>query len=282
MYNARYVSESGKIFRFGYEYGSLFDIEDLTGLDVDVSYSQGFGQIGETVENQSVGSNRMKISGKLLNPAPDVKRQMLSVFAPMTGGRLYFNERYYIDCVVKKTPFITVGQKSPEFLIELTAPYPFWLSTKKSTFTLGDYTPAFSFPVNYAEPHVFGIKNPSAFANCVNNGMVPTNFKLEFRTQTTTQNPQIIHVLSQRFLKLNTEIAQGETYTVYREGNRLKVEKTANGVTTDAFSVLDEDSSLFDMEVGDNVIRAAADDGEDQLVTVITFNEATVGVYEGL
>ena len=60
------------------------------------------------------------------------------------------------------------------------------------------------------------------------------------------------------------------------------VEKETAGVITDAFSVLDEDSDLMFMHVGDNIIRATATSGDDQLITTITFNDAVVGVYEGI
>ena len=282
MYTAKFENSNGKIFYFGYKYGNIFDIDGLTGLDVSVSMSQGFNQVGETVENLSIGSNMLEITGRLLGEATESKRKMLSVFAPFQSGRLTFENKYFVDCVVKKTPLITVETKDPKFELVLTAPYPYWQKVTLNSFAVGDYAPAFSFPVNYATPHIFGIKNPSAFINCVNGGEVEAYYKLEFRSKTTTVNPQIINVETQEFLKLNTTVTSDDKFTVYRLGGRLIVEKETSGVITDAFSVLDEDSDLMYMHVGNNLIKADADSGADQLITTITFNDAVVGVYEGI
>lgn len=282
MYYAKFINSKGDIFNFGYRDGNIFDIDGLTGHDMNVAFSQGFNQIGGTVERISVGSHIFEIKGKLLNQIVTQKEKMLSVFAPFESGKLVFEDKYFLDCVVYKTPIIAVGEKNPKFEMVLCAPYPFWQKITANNLIVGSYEPAFSFPVNYGEPHVFGIKNPNAFINAYNDGQIDTYYRLEFRTQTTTVNPSIINVNTQEFLKLNTTIYQGEKFVIYRNSGRLLVEKENDGIITDVFSLLDEDSDLLFMHVGDNIIRAFADEGEDQLITTITFNSAVVGVYESI
>lgn len=282
MYYAKFINSKGDIFDFGYRYGNIFDIDGLTGHDMNIAFSQGFNQIGETVENVSVGSHIFEIKGRLLDKATAQKKKMLSVFAPFESGKLIFEDKYFLECVVYKTPIITVQKKSPEFEMVLSAPYPFWQKMTVDNLIIGSYEPAFSFPVNYEEQHIFGIKNPSAFTNVYNDGQIDTYYRLEFRTQTTTVNPSIMNVNTQEFLKLNTTIHQGEKFVVYRNSGRLLVEKESDGIITDVFSLLDEDSDLLFMHVGDNIIRASADEGEDQLITTIIFNSTVAGVYEGI
>lgn len=282
MYYAKFINSKGKTFNFGYRYGNIFDIDGLTGHDMDVAYSQGFNQIGETVENVSVGSHLFEIKGKLLGIPTEQKKKLLSVFAPFESGRLIFEDKYFLECVVSKTPIITVDRVSPRFELVLSAPYPFWRKVTADSFAVGSYAPAFSFPVNYSEAHTFGIENPSAFINVYNDGQIDAYYDLEFKTKTTSVNPSIINVNTQEFLKLNTTINQNEKLMVRRNGGRLVVEKESDGIVTDAFSLLDEDSDLLFIHIGDNIIRASADEGEDQLITSIKFNSAVVGVYEGI
>ena len=282
MYYAKFQNSKGETFNFGYRHGNIFDIDGLTGHDVSVALSQGFNQIGETVEGLSIKSKELEIRGFLLNDATASKEKMLAVFAPRESGRLVFEDKYYLDCVVYKSPVIGVQKRDPEFELVLTAPYPYWQTISASNYVVGDYIPAFRFPVNYAQPHTFGVKSASAFINCINSGEVEAYYKLTFSTKTTTVNPGIINVQTQEFLKLNVTVNQGERYTVFRNGGRLMVEKESGGVKEDAFTLLDEDSDLLYIHVGDNVIRASADEGEDQLITTITFNPAVVGVYEGI
>lgn len=282
MYYAKFINSKGDIFNFGYRHGNIFDIDGLTGHDMNVAFSQGFNQIGETVEGISIGSHIFEIRGQLLGEATAQKKKMLSVFAPFESGKLVFEDKYFLECIVYKTPIITIEKKNPKFEMVLSAPYPFWQKNTPNGFFVGDYTPMFSFPVNYSEPHIFGIENPSAFINAYNDGQIDTYYKLEFQTKTTTINPGIINVNTQEFLKINGIINQGEKVVIYRNGGRLLVEKEANGIITDVFSSLDEDSDLLFMHVGDNIIRGIADEGEDQLIITITFNSAIVGVYEGI
>ena len=282
MYNAKFVSSNGKTFNFGYESGNIFDISGLTGFNVAIATSQGFSQIGETVENQSVGSQIFNITGKLFKNVVELKNKMLSTFVPFTSGRLYFNERFFIDCFVQKTPTIQIGNKIPKFTLQLFAPYPFWQSVSKNSFVFGGYTPAFSFPVNYAQPHKFGIKSDSMFLNCYNGGTVEANYTLKIRTSTYLKNPSIINAQSQEFLALQGEINAGEELTVYKVENRLRVELLVNGVIVDVFSWLDEDSTLFSIHVGDNIIRATAEEGEENMIASISFNDTVVSVYEEL
>ena len=53
MYNAKIVSNNGTVLNLGFDYGIIFDITPLSGTDIEISTSQSFQQIGESVENSS-------------------------------------------------------------------------------------------------------------------------------------------------------------------------------------------------------------------------------------
>ena len=46
MYNATIQTKDGKQLDLGFEYGIVFDISPLSGVDVDIATSQSFQQIG--------------------------------------------------------------------------------------------------------------------------------------------------------------------------------------------------------------------------------------------
>ena len=282
MYKAKFINSKGQTFLFGYEHQNLFDIDGLTGQDISISASQGFNQIGETVENLSVGGRLFEISGRLLGEATEQKKKMLSVFAPFESGRLIFEEKYFIECVVKYTPIITIEKKNPKFNIVLSASYPFWQKITKESYIAGSFVPSFRFPVNYSEPHRFGVPVSGALLNVYNGGEVEAYFRIDIISRGETLNPGILNVKTQEFLKLNTKVVAGEKYSIYRKKRKLVVEKETEGIVEDVFSLLDEDSDLFALHVGDNVISAFAEENESLLTVVITFNKAVVGVYEGI
>ncbi len=283
MYNARFISDSGKIFDFGFQHGTLFDITPLSGVQVNVKTSQGFQKYGATIESRSVSGIERTISGKILRNINMIKYSMLQVFTPMTSGKLYFGEKYYCNCVVKSTP--TVGGKEETgapFFISIYCASPFWLSATQNSFILGGYTPAFRFPVNYSKPHTFGNKNPNAFVNCINRGVAETPFQIRFIAETAVQNYGIIDAETLEFLKINDTLKIGEEVNVYRKNNKLYIEKTKDGKITSIFTKLDEDSTLFMLKIGDNLIKTTSDSNVDGLVATVVFNESYSGVYDGM
>ena len=51
-------------------------------------------------------------------------------------------------------------------------------------------------------------------------------------------------------------------------------------MTSDIISWIDENSELFELEVGDNLISANDDEGGLSLTAKITFSPAVVALYE--
>lgn len=278
MYNARFLSDTGRQFRLGYEYGTIFDIDPLSGISTDISTSQGFQQNGETVESVSTGSIERQITGKILQNLSAVKTDMFRAFAPGVSGTLYFNERYTCRCVVKDSPEFGEGKNKETFALTLFCPNSYWLSVDGKSYILGGYTPAFRFPVNYANPHRFGVKNPTAFINCVNDGAAAVDFTARFTANSTVENYGIINAVTLEHLTINDTLEIGDETVVYRENGRLFVEKNGK----DIFSALDEDSNLFTVAPGDNPLKATATSGDQNLIVSVAFGDPYAGVYDGM
>ena len=136
MYKARYVSSGGQEFSFSYDNGVIFDIAPLSGVPGTVNTSQGYEQVGETYTSVTIGGLQRTINGKILRNVGAIKKTLSNVFIPQSTGKLYFNEDYYCDCVVKTTPEYGVGQNYRNFYIELYCPYPYWLSSAEATRSL--------------------------------------------------------------------------------------------------------------------------------------------------
>lgn len=278
MYEARFETDNNKNFRFGYKYGTIFDISDLSGVTADISTSQGFAQIGESIENYSTGGITRQVNGKILSEIPKTKIDMMKIFGFGTTGKLFFNDRYFSKCMVKTTPQFGVGEKNNVFLLEFFFPYPYWQFYLNNSFVIGGFSPAFRFPVNYSTPHIFGIKNQDAFTNCENNGAVDVDFKAEFTASSAVKNYGIINALTLQTLKFNDTISLGEKLIIWRENGRLRVEK--NGV--DAFNLLDDSSDFFQMKTGDNIVRTNAESGVENLIVSIEFSDTYSGVFDGM
>lgn len=280
MYDARFVSDSGATFSFGFSGGTVFDIDPLSGVDVKISTSQGFQQIGETVTGMSVAGVKRKISGAIYDKKNDaqIARRMQKALSSFTRGRLYIGDRY-CDAVVEKTPeFIREKSGRLSFSLQVYCPQPYWLNDKATVKELGGYIPAFSFPVTY-DTHAFGVKAPSAFVNCETDGEVDVPYTVRFTTTSSAENIGLIDIHTMAYIKVADSIVAGEMITIGRENGHLYVKKTAaDGTETDIFALLDESSTLFFLRAGDNVLKATADDGEDSLIVYVEYSSAYVGV----
>lgn len=261
--------------RFGYNFGNVFDITPLSGVDVTFGTSQGFQQIGETVETVSAQGVSRTIRGTFIGDNPEITaRAMLQSLPLFTTGRLIFDDRYFCRIHLKKTPYIhrsSTGKYTFDMMVFCETPY--WLSLRSNEYVLGGYNPAFSFPVEY-DSHLYGSKDDSAFINCRNEGAMDVPFDAWFTTDTQTINFGIVNINTFEHLMLNMTIDQGERVHISRESGRLYIRRGDE----DVFSALDEESKLFSMHPGDNILRMTAESGLSGLKVSISYNSAEIGV----
>lgn len=278
MYNARIESKDGKSIDLGFEYGVVFDISPLSGLDIDVATSQSFQQIGESVENVSVLGLTREINGVIFEDEKNVYNKLSTILSAFSSGILRIGDRY-CEFTTSKTPFF-IREKSGRltFSAMIYCPYPFWLDEKLSEYVFGGVDPAFSFPVVY-DTHIFGIRKPIETTNCYNEGNVKQTMNIEFSTFASVENFGLRNTRTGRFLQIAETITGDDKVNVYQEDGKLRIELTRDGVKTNIISKLVEMSTLFELETGDNVIVPFADSGIENLNVYVKFNPAYTGVY---
>ena len=280
MYNARIETKDGKSIDLGFEYGVVFDISPLSGIDVDIATSQSFQQVGESVENTSVLGLTREINGVIFADEKKIYDKLSTVFSAFSSGKIYIGDRY-CDFTTAKTPFF-VREKTGRlsFSLLIYCPYPFWLDKNTNEYIFGEADPAFSFPVVY-DTHTFGIINPISAKNCYNSGDVKKPMTIEFSSPKggTVTNFGIRNLRTGKFLKINQSISFDDTVLIYQEGGKLHIETTRNGETFNNIRNLAEYSTLFELETGDNVLMPFADEGIEYLGFSIKFNPAYTGVF---
>lgn len=281
MYNAKFISDNGTAFSFSLNNYVAFDIEGLSGNDVDVGTSQGFGQIGETVETQGLTGKPLTIKGVIFRNIPQIKKQMQKAFAPFQSGQLIFNDKYKIFVIVKSSPTFNPKKENGAFSMQLFAPFPLWKTVDEKVDIIGDITPLFSFPVNYAEPHKFGERSGAKYVNIVNNGDMETPLKISIIADSTNTNIVISNLQTFEFLRFNGTLETGDEVQFYRDDyNQLIVELWRDGVKSDIIGWIDDDSTLYNLKVGDNVIAIDSDEGGGNLSVSIMHSDALGAVYE--
>lgn len=278
MYNVRYERSDGKALSFSLAQGFIIkSITGDTGYGVDISASQGYQQVGELVDATSIGGQSLTMNGFVLDKKTASKEALLSVFAPLTRGRLFWEDKYYIDVYVSSSPEIS-QEKHSKFSLKLFAPFPFWRSVAENFSAFGLITPMFSFPVNYSEPHIFGERSRESLANCFNGGNVPIEFSLEISSRGAVVNPRISNLTTEQETSFTGTINSGEKLVMRRVNGELEVVISEGGAERNAFDMLDVESDFFSLAVGDNVVAMNADSGDESAFTTIKFSIAKAGV----
>ena len=275
------VTDAGVTLNLGWDYGIPYNIDPLNGVDVNLQLSQGVNQVGQTVEGQTVAGVYREIVADFwgANGNADAER-FLQTLTYQTSGVLYFGDKWFARFVVSKTPYTVQIHGFPRLDMMLFCPKPFWYGLDASSYTLGGYSAAFSFPVNYAQPHPFGVRNSIAMVNVRNAGALPVPFTATLRaTDTQVTNPRITNLLTGQSIGFLTTLTPGQTLEIYRTTtDQLAVKRIEGQTEENVFALLDEDSDLVELAPGDNLLKMDADTGADALQATVSFYPMYSGI----
>lgn len=281
MYSAVYISDNGEKYVFGKDGSNVFDMNVGDGVSINIGTSQGFSQVGETVESQTVAGRVISVSGVVFGDVVERKRTMRKVIAPLSSGKLIFQGTHYTRVTVKSAPTFSPVKDDGRFSLQFFAPFPFFFEMDAKSAMIGNVSALFKFPVNYAEPHQFGVKAFERYTNVVNSGDVKIPFSVNLQSSGVSSNINIANLKTFEFLKINGTLNAGDILNIYRDDqNVLRAELQTDGQIKDVISWIDEDSTLFELNVGDNLILATDDQGGAALTTHFNYNLAVVALYE--
>ena len=274
------VTDAGAELHLGWDHDIPYTMDPLNGVPVDLQLAQGVNQVGQTVEDQSVAGVYRQITADCWGPHGDADADLLlRTLTYKTAGTLYFGDKWFCRFVVSKTPYTVQLHGFVRLEMMLFCPKPFWYSLTAASYTLGGFTAAFRFPVNYAQPHRFGIRQPNTFVNCRNSGALPVPFTATLRTDASVVNPTVLNIITGQSIRILTTLTPGQVIEIYRTTtDKLAVKRTEDGTEENIFSLLDEDSDLLELAPGDNLLKATADSGETSLQVTVRFYPMVSGI----
>lgn len=281
MFEVIFEADNGKKFVFGRNGSNYFGMNIGEGASVELGTSQGFSQVGQTVQTQSVGGRTIDVTGEFYGNITQHKDALRNVCAPFTTGRLVFQKTWFMRVCVKTAPSFSAVKNNGLFKMQFFAPFPFYSLLSESTSYVGAVLPQFRFPVNYGAIHRFGTRQKAHYVNVVNTGDVKIPFKIHLSCTGTSTNPVITNLKTYAFLKLNGSLEAGDSIEIYRDDNNaVRAELISDGVVSDIISWIDEDSDLFELEVGDNLLSANDDEGGASLTARFSYYPAVAALYE--
>lgn len=279
-YIMRYINAFGAEIEFSWAAGYvLAETTGLTSNTVDTVLSQSISQVGKTLQGQSVQPRIITCRGTALGDSRMKRQQLINTILPAVSARLIFDDVWYIDVVPKMTPNISRHNENATFDFVLEAAYPYWRKEDDDVSSLSKTNPLFRFPWNLTKPWKFGERIESVLTNVINNGNVPTEFTVIFIANTSVTNPSVTKTSTMEYIRINRNMVPGETVTVRNSANKVEVLSTIGNTTVDIFNDLDFNSTLFLLDVGDNVLRYDADYNRNGLDIRIIRPFVSVGAY---
>lgn len=282
MAEVYYESDSGKRFAFGRAGSNIYGMAIGNGVNIALGTTQGFSQIGETVQTQAVAGRPIAVKGEFYGSKISERKDALrNVCAPMTAGRLVFWGKWFIRVFVKEAPSFSPKRGIGKFMMQFYAPFPFFSQLEKSSYSIGEVTKQFRLPINYSTPHRFGTTSTAKATNVENSGDVPVNFQLDVYARGTCNDVTVTDLNTRKMLKINGELVAGDQVTIYHDDNgALRAELNRGGEVTDMLGRIDDDSNLFQLQPGENLLAATESGGGSAMTVRFSFHPARAVLYE--
>jgi hypothetical protein len=231
-----------------------------------------------TNRNITITAAIKKSSLTLLN---QYKRTLVNIMSPKIPSKLkYSNETYEkeLDVVVELTPSFSQTDNYTNFqvfFVSLIAHNPFWKDISDSNEILAISTPLISFPL-VCEP-TFALECDGENRVAIDNiGDVDTPVEIYFYGPAT--NPKVINETTGEFIEVTKILLSGESlYINTKKGSKQVLYN--NGITeTNAFSLIDIDSTFWQLKVGENIITYEATAGIETASMRVIYKNNFIGL----
>lgn len=282
-----YINERGESITFSH--ASVYHTNEVSGLsDIrNAIYSiNSMGQDGDTYIATRIESREIEIVGSIKERSKDqtrkYRRALNHTMNPQYSATLiyeYGDFKRYIDCRVNNAPVFSRKAIYQDFTIQLLCLNPFWREEQEIREDIAAWIGALEFPIEIPfTGWQIGYRQPSLIVNVYNSGDVKAGIRIEFRAVGEVENPSLLNIITQDFIKLNMTMEAGDVIIVTTGYGEKGVKLKRGGQTTDAFRYLDVDSSYLQLEVGDNLLRYSADNHLANLEVSIYHNNFYLGV----
>lgn len=240
-------------------------------------------QDGAFYISSTLDMRNITLEGTVIADTPDeaytLRQRFLQIFSPKLRGTLLYRGRQ-ISCVVEEAGFtVSSRQRIPNFFVSLLCPSPFFETPDEVRQELASWIPLFEFELEIPETGMeFGMRQPSQIITVDNIGDVSCGCEIVFRALGTVTNPELLKMDTGEYVKLLTTMSAGDEIRVYTHFAGKRVLSVDGSTVTNAFSLLDTDSTFFQLTAGVNTLRFDASVNMELLEVSIYYRPQFLGV----
>ncbi len=246
-------------------------------------------QQGKTALGTGIDERLITIRGALVTEDTTEyerhRRALIQAFNPLLTGRLTaygttFSRRFENVCVVDAPSFLDTDYESPDgivhFTVTLMVPGNYATDIDWEKVDMMEVEPKFSFVLAFDKPLLFGdMTGGKAIIN--NNGDAPASLVITIPGPVDT--PSITNLTTGAFIKVNTPIYVHQKMMIKTGfGEKSVTIYDENGESFNAFHYIDLESTFFQLELGENVLRFQAEEGNDTAAIGLQYKRLYAGI----
>lgn len=160
--------------------------------------------------------------------------------------------------------------------ISLLCLSPFFVDYLTNTVEFTASVASLTFP--FTLPTVLSQQVNIPSKNIYNSGDVATGMRVSMQMYGIVVNPAIVNSTTNEVFELDDTFLTGDVITIVTNLGHKGVTLTRGGVTTNIINLRTTNSVWHTLEAGSNLYMMSADDGVDNMHTIVTFNPLYLGV----
>lgn len=275
MYKLSIENQYGDSLIFN-QLGGAYSVVDAEGLDpveADINTTQTALYDGGSITSKKLQTRTINLAFTIEYSAEHYRLEAYKVChvkKPVTIRYKSNLRDVYIEGVVQNFK-VTLFEMKQIATVTILCPFPYWKQAQEMVDELSDIINRFHFPfASTEEPQlVMGEINMVNSIYINNNGSAECGMTIELYAIDTVTDPKVYNYITQEFIGLNVSMQAGDLITICTEPGNKTVTLLRNGVITNLFNYVMEDSTWLQLDIGGNefVYTVETGDPTDLFVT---------------
>lgn len=264
-------------------HNEAYVIESIDGLDPPdavINTTRNANADGSVFNSSYVDNRQITITLAINGPAESNRIQLYKYFKAKYPVTLYYKNdtrNVYITGYVQNIQ-IEFFQKKQIAQITIICPQPFFNASTNEVINFSSVNPLFEFPFSITEPIPFSDIVTEQEKDIVNTGDVDTGLIVYLQARGPVTNPTVYNIDTNEYFKLSLSMVRGDVVFINTKKKEKTVQLTRNGETTNIIGSLQNGSTWFVINPGDNLFTVTADDNPENLDAYTVLTELFEGV----
>lgn len=261
-----------------------YTITDIVGIDppdANINTTHNAGADGSEFNSAYVNNRQITITLVVNAPAEVNRINLYKYFKSKFPVTLYYTNatrEVFINGYVQN---ISVGyfDKKQTVQIIIFCPKPYFNGVSDSVQEFASIESLFEFPFSIAEAGIpFSNMLVNVEKSIINNGDVTTGVIITIQATGQVVNPKIYNVETRESMILNTTLQDGDLVTINTRQSEKAITLLRDGVTSNLIGALQQGSSWFRLDPGDNLFTTVADSLAENMLVTFTITDQFEGV----